>query len=73
MANTREIRRRIKSIKNTQQITRAMQTVSASKMRKAQTAATSGREYATMLNRVLVSLRERVDTDSPPAARGRAR
>ena len=64
MANTREIRRRIKSIKNTQQITRAMQTVSASKMRKAQTAATSGREYATILNRVLVSLRERVDADA---------
>ncbi len=66
MANTREIRRRIKSIKNTQQITRAMQTVSASKMRKAQTAATSGREYATILNRVLVSLRERVDTEAHP-------
>ena len=66
MANTREIRRRIKSIKNTQQITRAMQTVSASKMRKAQQAATSGREYATVLNRVLVSLRERVDAESHP-------
>ncbi len=66
MANTREIRRRIKSIKNTQQITRAMQTVSASKMRKAQQAATSGREYSTILNRVLVSLRERVDEESHP-------
>lgn len=66
MANTREIRRRIKSIKNTQQITRAMQTVSASKMRKAQTSATAGRDYSTLLNRVLVSLRERVDQDSHP-------
>ena len=66
MANTREIRRRIKSIKNTQQITRAMQTVSASKMRKAQGAATAGREYSTILNRVLVSLRERVDTEGHP-------
>ncbi len=66
MANTRDIRRRIKSVKNTQQITRAMQTVSAAKMRKAQQAATAGREYATLLNRVLVSLRERVEQDSHP-------
>ncbi len=66
MANTRDIRRRIKSVKNTQQITRAMQTVSAAKMRKAQQAATAGREYATVLTRVLVSLRERVEQDSHP-------
>ncbi len=66
MANTREIRRRIKSIKNTQQITRALQTVSASKMGKAQAAATAGREYSRLLNRVLVSLRERVAEDSHP-------
>ena len=66
MPNTRDIRRRIKSVKNTQQITRAMQTVSASKMRKAQLLATAGREYATLLNRVLVSLRERVDDESHP-------
>ncbi len=66
MANTRDIRRRIKSVKNTQQITRAMQTVSAAKMRKAQQAATAGREYGAVLNRVLVSLRERVEQDSHP-------
>ena len=66
MANTREIRRRIKSVKNTQQITRALQTVSASKMGKAQQAATAGREYSKLLNRVLVSLRERVEQDSHP-------
>lgn len=66
MANTRDIRRRIKSVKNTQQITRAMQTVSAAKMRKAQQAATAGREYSTLLTRVLVSLRERVEQDSHP-------
>ena len=66
MANTRDIRRRIKSVKNTQQITRAMQTVSAAKMRKAQIAATAGREYAALLTRVLVSLRERVEQDSHP-------
>ena len=61
MANTRDIRRRIKSVKNTLQITRALQLVSASKMRRAQQAATAGREYSNLLNRVLVSLRERAD------------
>ena len=66
MANTREIRRRIKSVKNTQQITRALQTVSASKMGKAQAAARAGRDYSSLLNRVLVSLRERVDDESHP-------
>ena len=66
MPNTREIRRRIKSVKNTQQITRALQTVSASKMGKAQAAARGGRDYSSLLTRVLVSLRERVDQDSHP-------
>ena len=42
-ANTRDIRRRIKSVKNTSQITKAMQMVAASKMRKAQMRALSGR------------------------------
>ena len=55
-ANTRDIRRRIKSVKNTAQITKAMQMVAASKMRKAQQAAVAGRPYAHLLNRVLVSL-----------------
>lgn len=64
MANTREIRRRIKSVKNTAQITKAMQMVAASKMRKAQQAALAGREYAAALSRVLASLRERVDEGS---------
>ena len=66
MANTRDIRRRIKSVKNTQQITRALQTVSASKMSRAQQAAARGRDYSALLNRVLVSLRERVAQDSHP-------
>ena len=66
MPNTREIRRRIKSVKNTQQITRALQTVSASKMGRAQAAARAGRDYSSLLTRVLVSLRERVDQDSHP-------
>ncbi len=66
MANTREIRRRIKSVKNTAQITKAMQMVAASKMRRAQSAALAGREYSRVLNEVLVSLRERVEEGAHP-------
>jgi F-type H+-transporting ATPase subunit gamma len=49
MATTREIRRRIRSISSTAQITRAMQMVAASKMRKAQQAATSVRPFIRLL------------------------
>jgi F-type H+-transporting ATPase subunit gamma len=49
MENTREIRRRIRSIDSTAQITKAMQMVAASKMRKAQEAATSLRPFARLL------------------------
>ena len=55
-ANTRDIRRRIKSVKNTSQITKAMQMVAAAKMRKAQNAALAGRPYADLLRKVLGSL-----------------
>src|SRR6266508_1569952 len=61
MANTQDIRRRIKSIRNTAQITKAMQMVAASKMRKAQQHALSGRPYAELMNKVLVSLQRRTD------------
>src|SRR4026209_2666206 len=53
MPSTRDIRRRIKSVKNTAQITKAMQMVAASKMRKAQLGALAGRPYATLMNSVL--------------------
>ena len=53
MPSTRDIRRRIKSVKNTAQITKAMQMVAASKMRKAQQAALVGRPYADLMNEVL--------------------
>src|SRR3954471_5836174 len=52
MATTREIRRRIRSIGSTAQITRAMQMVAASKMRKAQQAALSVRPFAQMIYRM---------------------
>ena len=66
MANLRDIRRRIKSVKNTAQITKAMQMVAASKMRKAQQAALAGRDYAFLLNRVIVSLRDAIDSTCHP-------
>lgn len=56
MANTKEIRSRIKSVKNTAQITRAMQLVAASKMKKAQDAALAGRAYAVLLAEILASI-----------------
>jgi F-type H+-transporting ATPase subunit gamma len=48
-----DIRRRIRSVKNTQQITKAMKMVSAAKLRRAQERVLSGRPYAAMLRRVL--------------------
>ena len=66
-ANTRDIRRRIKSVKNTSQITKAMQMVAAAKMRKAQNAALAGRSYAELLRKVLASLADKQDEDSPHA------
>jgi F-type H+-transporting ATPase subunit gamma len=56
MPSLRDIRRRIKSVKNTAQITKAMQMVAASKMRKAQEAALAGRPFMEMFNRVLTAV-----------------
>jgi F-type H+-transporting ATPase subunit gamma len=61
MASTQDIRRRIKSIRNIGQLTKAMQMVAASKMRRAQQAALAGRPYAALMNKVLVSLQQRSD------------
>jgi F-type H+-transporting ATPase subunit gamma len=66
MANTRDIRHRIKSIRNTAQITKAMQMVAASKMRKAQQHALEGRPYAALMNKVLVSLQKRTNPQLHP-------
>ena len=66
MANTQDIRRRIKSIRNTAQITKAMQMVAASKMRRAQQRALAGRPYAALMNKVLVSLQKRTDPKLHP-------
>lgn len=61
MASTRDIRRRIKSVKNTRQITKAMELVAASKMKKAQQAALAGRPYAELMAQMLGALAERVE------------
>jgi F-type H+-transporting ATPase subunit gamma len=66
MASTRDIRRRIKSVKNTRQITKAMELVAASKMKKAQQAALSGRPYANLLADVLAALANKVDASAHP-------
>jgi F-type H+-transporting ATPase subunit gamma len=71
MANTLDIRRRIRSVKNTAQITRAMQMVAASKMRKAQAAAIAGRPYEDALDRVLGALAGHVDANEHPLFRQR--
>src|ERR1700730_18140249 len=64
MPSTLDLRRRIKSVKNTAQITKAMQMVAASKMRKAQAAAIAGRPYQELLARVLAAVKGRVDPGS---------
>lgn len=66
MANTRDIRRRIKSVKNTAQITKAMQMVAASKMRRAQQQALAGRSYANLMNAVLSSAKKGVEEHTHP-------
>jgi len=58
MPSTRDIRRRIRSVKNTAQITKAMQMVASAKMRKAQLAALAGRPYAVLMNQMIVSSRQ---------------
>src|SRR5205809_3106322 len=56
MPSTRDLRRRIKSIRNASQITKAMQMVAAAKMRRAQQAALAGRPYASLMNELLAEV-----------------
>jgi len=57
-----DFRRRIRSVKNTQQITRAMKFVAAARLRRAQESALAARPYATELARLLRSIMGRIDT-----------
>jgi F-type H+-transporting ATPase subunit gamma len=66
MPSTRDIRRRIKSVKNTAQITKAMQMVAAAKMRKAQQAAVVGRPYADLMNAILAEAGPRIASFKHP-------
>ncbi len=66
MANLKDLRRRIKSIKNTAQITKAMQLVAAAKMRKAQDKAQKGLPYLKQLHKVLANLSNRVNPKLNP-------
>jgi F-type H+-transporting ATPase subunit gamma len=61
MANTIDIRRRIRSVKNTQQITKAMKMVAAAKLRRAQERIFAARPYAAALREVLSSVATRVE------------
>lgn len=66
MANTIALKRRITSVKNTKQITKAMELVSASKMRRAQERALKSRDYAVMASQILTRLRELTDVSIHP-------
>src|SRR6267142_2123389 len=61
MSNILDIRRRIRSVTNTRQITKAMKMVSAAKLRRAQERALAARPYAQMLTNVLKSLVSRAE------------
>jgi len=71
MPSTRDIRRRIKSVKNTAQITKAMQMVASSKMRKAQLAALAGRPYAALMANVLSHVAQDTGDFAHPLAANR--
>ncbi len=66
MATLLDFRRRIRSVKNTQQITRAMKFVAAARLRRAQEAALAARPYAIELARVLRSTMARIESPQHP-------
>jgi F-type H+-transporting ATPase subunit gamma len=66
MPSTIDIRRRIRSVKNTQQITKAMKMVAAAKLRRAQERMFAARPYAAALREVLSSVATRVDMSKHP-------
>jgi len=66
MPSLLDIRRRIRSVKNTQQLTKAMKTVSAAKLRRAQERVVSARPYANQLRHVLAGLASRLENIEHP-------
>ena len=63
-----DIRRRIRSVRNTQQITKAMKMVSAAKLRRAQDRVIAARPYAALMRKVLANLAVAVESDDQAAA-----
>jgi len=66
MANLKDIKRRIKSVKNTQQITKAMKMVSAAKLKRAQDEITAARPYAEKMLSLITSLASKTSPESHP-------
>src|SRR5438046_536253 len=71
MPSTIDIRRRIRSVKNSQQITKAMKMVAAAKLRRAQARMFAARPYAAGLRKVLASVATRVDIGAHPLLQAR--
>lgn len=67
MANLKEVRERIRSVQNTQQITKAMKMVSAAKLRRAQDAILQMRPYAERLNKMLSNILSNLEGDAQTA------
>ena len=72
MASLRDIRTRINSVQNTQQVTRAMKMVAAAKLRRAQEAIFHTRPYAFKIGEIISHLKRHVDPSTHPLFRGRA-
>jgi F-type H+-transporting ATPase subunit gamma len=66
LANTRDLRRRIRSVKNTEQLTRAMKMVAAARLRRAQEQILSARPFAHRMREVLGRLAAHTDADRHP-------
>jgi F-type H+-transporting ATPase subunit gamma len=71
MANLKDIRRRIRSVKNMQQITKAMKMVSAAKLRRAQERVVASRPYSTTITRILQNLAAHAGDVSHPLLEAR--
>jgi len=71
MAKTQDIKRRIRSVQNTRQLTKAMKMVSAAKLRRAQDAVVASRPYATQMTEILASAASRASAELSPLLRTR--
>ena len=71
MASLQDIKKRIRSVKNTGKITKAMKMVAAAKMRRATEACTDARPFAEGYNRLVANLMAQVDSEAHPLLSGR--